>query len=299
MKYLSIVFAFMAVLLFSLEEIAEAKRFGGGKSFGGRSSFSSSAPKAPSSGTFNNQSNSFRQNNNANAAAGTATANRSGFGMGGLFGGLLAGTFIGSMLSGTPGGGGGMMDLLIIGLLVYFGIRIFRGFAQKGSNNARQEQYSQRQSNNNQSNIWDNLQNNSQDYNNSTTSYAQEERNELGIDRAEFIEGAKSAFIRMQESWDKRDLEDIKHFTSESVYNEIKEQAQESPEQSNTQILSLSADIHKIEKEDESQRVSVYFTAFIREEKEQAMAQNVTELWHFLRENSNAHWKIDGIQQIS
>ncbi len=301
MKYLSIVFAFMAVLLFSLGDIAEAKRFGGGKSFGGKSLFSSPTTKAPSGGSFNQQSNTFRQNNSTTAAnAGAATANRSGFGMGGLFGGLLAGTFIGSMLSGTPGADGGLFDILIIGLLAYFGIRLFRSFTQKGNRQNYNEQYRQSNQNyNSQSSAWDNLRGNSQDqYEENFQEQAQEE-NIDGINRAEFVEGAKSAFIRMQESWDKRDLEDIKLFTSASVYSEIEAQAKENPELGTTQILSLSADIHKVEKEGNADRVSVYFTAFMREEKEQAMAQNTTELWHFYRENSQAHWKIDGIQQIS
>ncbi len=298
MKYISIVFAFLAILLFSLEEIAEAKRFGGGRSFGGKSTFSSPAPKAPSGGSnFNKQTNTFSQNNAA-AGAGAATASR-GFGMGGLFGGLLAGTFIGSMLSGTPGAGGGLMDILIIGLLVFIGVRLFRSFTQRGSSQENTQNYRQDYSNtrqNSQGNAWDNLRSSNQEY---YEDNIEEEAQVNGIDRAEFVEGAKSAFIRMQESWDKRDLDDIKLFTSPTVYAEIKAQAEESPEQGTTQILSLSADIHKVEKENDADRVSVYFTAFMREEKEQAMAQNITELWHFYRENADAHWKIDGIQQIN
>ncbi len=297
MKYISIVFAFLAILLFSLNEVADAKRFGGGKSFGGKSIFSSPAPKAPSGGSnFNKQTNTFSQNNAA-AGAGATTAGRSGFGMGGMLGGLLAGTFIGSMLSGTPGAGGGIMDILILGLLVYFGVRIFRSFTQRGNSQANSQansqNYRQEYSQNSQANAWDNLRSSNEDY------YEDNMQPQVnGIDRAEFIEGAKSAYIRMQESWDKRDLDDIKLFTSPTVYSEIKAQAEENPEQSSTQILSLSADIHKVEKDGEADSVSVYFTAFMREEKEQAMAQNITELWHFYRENEQAHWKIDGIQQV-
>ena len=48
--------------------------------------------------------------------------------MGGLMGGLLAGSLIGSLLGGHGFAGGGFMDILIFGLLIYVGLKLFAVF---------------------------------------------------------------------------------------------------------------------------------------------------------------------------
>ncbi len=295
MKHLSILLAFIAVLVFSMAELADAKRFGGSKSFGSKPSFSTSAPKAPSTGSTSSVNQTNRNTTNATGAgAATATAGRSGFGMmGGLFGGLLAGTFLGSMLGGLPGGGG-FLDIIIIGLLVYFGFRLFSSFSKKKDNSTQQQaqthNYSQQKSTLN--NAWNNLKSEPTE---SAQSQEQLTENSYGIDPAEFLEGAKATYVRMQESWDKRDIDDIKIFTSSAVYDVVKQDSLENPNPSSTVILNLSAQINAIEKDGEKDRISVYFTALLYEEGEQS---NITELWHFVRDNKFSMWKVDGIQQV-
>ncbi len=296
MKHLSILLAFIAVLIFSMAELADAKRLGGSKSFGSKPSFSTSAPKAPSSGSTSSVNQTNRNTTGAaGAGAATATAGRSGFGMmGGLFGGLLAGTFLGSMLGGLPGGGG-FLDIIIIGLLVYFGFRLFSSFSKKKDNNSQQQQaqthnYSQQKSTLN--NAWSNLKSEPTE---STQTQEQSNENSYGIDPAEFLEGAKATYVRMQESWDKRDIEDIKIFTSSAVYDVVKQDSLNDPNPSSTVILNLSAQINAIEKDGDKDRISVYFIALLNEDGEQS---NVTELWHFVRDNKFSMWKVDGIQQV-
>ncbi len=311
MKYFSVLLAFIAVLLFSMAEVADAKRFGGSRSFGSKPSFSTNAPKAPSSNlntgsTFNQRNTTNNQSNTAAGAAGAGTVANSSRGFG-LMGGLLAGTLIGSMLFGTPFSGGGFFDILILGLLVYFGIRLVRGFLSQGQRNSQNSQY-QGQNNYNNSkseNSWNDLRSEKNETTTSNyTSYQNQENsqqntsNSIDEENAEFIEGAKALFVRMQASWDKRDLADIESFTTKAVFDEIKKQAEEDPKPSQTLILSLNAAINTKEKENEADRISVYFTALMREDEEQAMAENVTELWHFYRKNANSHWLLDGIQQI-
>ncbi len=319
MKYFSIFLAFLAICLFTMPDLADAKRFGGSRSFGSKPSFSTQAPKAPSTGaTSGSTFNQRNTTNNSNAAtagtagAGAATASRGGFG---LMGGLLAGTLLGSMFFGTPFAGGGFMDIIIIGLLFYFGMRIMRSFTGNKRQQQPQRPQSQQhyQSQNNTSNnnavgnsVWDNLkannqdnQNNYADYSaeNQATNYEQNQANTLQ-ENEEFLEGAKTLYVRMQDSWDKRDLADIQLFTTSAVYSEIKKQAIEDPNPSETLIISVNAQINTKETDGEMERISVYFNAMLREDKEQAMAENVTELWHFMRENKESNWKLDGIQQI-
>ncbi|MEG2171991.1 MAG: Tim44 domain-containing protein, partial [Desulfovibrionaceae bacterium] len=122
-KALLTIFIFVTGLLFVAVADADAARFGGGKSFGSKPSMQQKAPapmmqqKAPAAG--------------AAGAAGAAAA-KPGFSMGGMMGGLLAGTLLGSLLFGGGGMGGGMgggfMDILLIGILLFVGFKLYARF---------------------------------------------------------------------------------------------------------------------------------------------------------------------------
>ncbi len=118
------------------------------------------------------------------------------------------------------------------------------------------------------------------------------------VDMQDFIEGAKTLYIRMQSSWDKRDLNDIAQFTTPKVFEEIQRQAQQDPNPSQTIILSLNAEVRGSQKQDNKEYISVYFTSLLREDQQNAMANNVTEIWHFMRENAQGHWLLDGLEQV-
>ncbi len=306
MKKFGLLLAFLSVILFALPDDADARRFGGSRSFGGKSSFSSPAPKAPA-GNVGGTSSTLRNGDNvAGAGAGAATAGTAtaagasrGFGGMGLFGGLLAGTLLGSMLMGTPFAGGGLFDIIIIGLLLYFGVRLFRGLSRPKNQPDYQQNQAQTQSRSAQS-TWDNLRDNdaSNQYNSSNAQEEASYANALNIDTAEFVEGAKTAYVRLQESWDKRDLDDIKIFTTKAVYDEIVSQAKEDPNPSKTEILTVNAQVNSMEKDADGERVSVYFTVLLREDA-QGAAENVTEVWHFVRLDKNSMWLVDGIQQVN
>ena len=99
--------------MYALPDTADAARLGGGRSFGSRPSMSQPA-QAPSA--MQRQSTQQRQQ-----AAQAQQPQRKGFlgGMGGLLGGLLAGSLIGSLLFGGGFSGGGIMDILLLGILLF------------------------------------------------------------------------------------------------------------------------------------------------------------------------------------
>jgi Tim44-like domain. len=45
------------------------------------------------------------------------------------------------------------------------------------------------------------------------------------LDEQEFLTGAKALYTRLQASWDRRDIDDIRQFTSPEVHEEIARQA--------------------------------------------------------------------------
>lgn len=121
---------FMAFGILSVfPDEADAKRMGGGSSMGSRGSKSFSAPQQPAARTGFNQPSATQRPGGA-AAGGMFGGIGSGL-LGGL-GGLMLGGMLGSMLfggagaAGTGAGGIGLMEILLIGGAIWFGIRWYK-----------------------------------------------------------------------------------------------------------------------------------------------------------------------------
>lgn len=284
---------FMASVFFYAVSDADAARFGGGRSFG-------SKPSMQRSTTAPTQQKPAM----ANAAPGAA-AQKPGLlgGMGGMLGGLLAGTLLGSLLFGGGFNGGGFMDLLLIALVAFVGFKLFARF--RASRNAApataggpsgmsyqaksDEGPMQRQS----ENMWGALKDNAPQ-----AAAVSEPSVPAGFDTEEFLRGAKMAFTRLQNSWDKRDLADIEQFAGESVMKEVKAQFETDPNPGKTEILLVNAQLLSVIEEENVQTASVFFDVLMREEAGRDTNQ-VREVWHFVRpKGDNGMWKLDGIQQV-
>lgn len=285
---------------------AEAARMGGGRSFGSKPFMNRSAqPPAASR----------QQNRQQNAQPGAA-AQRPGMfgGMGGIFGGLLAGTLLGSLLSGNGlGGGGGFLDIILLGILVFVAYKLFMRFRQKqqeqpaaagagfGQRDFPGQQPMQREGFFNQGNSagvqsgnsgWGAL------AGQQTAEAAPTVNVPADFNVDEFLRGAKAAYNRMQRSWAKRDLADIAQFATPAVMQELEKQAKDDPNPSNTEIMLVNAQLEGFEQDGNEERAAVYFDVLMRESPAQQQPENAREIWHFVRDGKNGEWKLDGIQQI-
>lgn len=306
MKLSAIIAAIM--LLFASVAIyddASAARMGGGKSFGSRPSMSQPAQRPMT-----------RQQ--APAAGAAAQANKGMLGgMGGIMGGLLAGTLLGSLLSGNGmGGGGGFMDLILLAILAFIGYKLFQRFraakqaqAQGGgggmfNQSAQQNPFQQPMQRDDQGfqgtqpqggSAWNTLSGAGAAM---PSAAAPGVNIPAGFDVEEFLRGAKMAYNRLQQSWDKRDLNDIAQFVTPTVLRELQAQAQQDPSPSHTEIMMVNADLTGVEEEGANTRAQVYFDVLMRENASQPAPENVREIWHFLRIGADGNWKLDGIQQV-
>jgi len=280
---------FVGILALSAWD-ADAARFGGGKSFGG-SSFMSK-PAAPPSPTLNRAA----PGQTSPGAAGTpgAAAPRFG-GMGGMLGGLLAGTLIGSLLFGGGFHGGGFMDILLIGVLLYFAFKVFSRFRRpaEADGPSRYQAYQPEQTQR-AGMDWGQLGGQPQSANIDTPS---NDAIPAGFDSEEFLRGAKMAYTRLQASWDKRDLDDIAQFAGPAVMEEVRAQAEADPAPSATEVLLINAQLLSVVKEGEAERATVFFDVLLREDPKAQSTTQAREVWHFTR-SENASWKLDGIQQV-
>ena len=306
-----LLFGAVSLTLFTPGE-AEAARMGGGRSFGGKPFMSRPAP-AP---TMRQQTPNAQRQPMNQAQAGQAAAPRAGLfgGMGGLFGGLLAGTLLGSLLSGNGFSGGGLMDIILIGLLVFLGLKLFARFrgsrtpapagvrgASPHMGDLRDDAQERQPLRRDQATGWDVLRDKSRNAQaGGAQSFAADPGVDVpeGFDAEEFLRGAKMAYSRLQSSWDKRDLDDIAQFTTPAVLESVREQLAAEPNPGTTEVLLVNAQLLGVENEGDEQRAQVFFDVLLRESPDQQAPSNVREIWHFVRPPSGGTWKLDGIQQV-
>ena len=116
-----------------------------------------------------------------------------------------------------------------------------------------------------------------------------------------FLRGARNHFIRLQDAYDRGDLNDIREFTTPQIFAEISLQIQERGAAKNkTDVVQLDANVLDVATEGDHVIASVRFSGLIREE-EGAAAQSFNEIWHVQKSanDRNAPWFVAGIQQVS
>jgi predicted lipid-binding transport protein (Tim44 family) len=216
-----------------------------------------------------------------------------------MLGGLLMGGLIGSLLFGGmhSWGGPGLLDILIIGGLLFFLFRFLKarrmatqeaGHASFSTGLGTQETWgSSRPGYGSAQGV-------------PIPAAAEEVKIPQGFDQEDFMKGAKAVYNRLQNSWDKRDLEDIHHFTSTEVWEEINRQAQQDPKPSKTEILRVNARLLEVSSANSHTVASVLFDVMMRESKEEDMAKEVREVWHFSKDDKDpkSFWVLEGIQQV-
>lgn len=303
-KVLAVALACAAACALATPPDADAARLGGGRSFGGSSIMSRPAPmpRAPSGPGFRQRQPGSAMNRQAQTGAVAAPAFG---GMGGLFGGLLAGSLLGSLFMGhgAAGAGGGLLDILLIGLALYFVMRFLRrrrdGSSPGGKPYAGRADYSQGGAGQARPGAgWDMLRGT---MDNAGRDYDKPQSGAIPADfnGEEFLRGARMAYVRLQESWDRRDLDDIAQFATRPVMDELRKQLAEDPGPGTTELLMVNASLLEVRGEGGDQRAAVLFDTLMREDPQAPQPEQVREVWHFVRPlDGSESWRLDGIQQV-
>ena len=117
---------------------------------------------------------------------------------------------------------------------------------------------------------------------------------------APFVRAAKSNFLRLQEAYDRGDINDIREFTTPEMFAEIRIQIEERASKVNkTDVVQLNASMADVVTEAGLVIASVRFSGLLRED-ESAQAQSFDEVWHIQKSASDrdAAWFVSGIQQM-
>ncbi len=212
---------------------------------------------------------------------------------GGIFKWLIGGMIFGALISFLMGNGlhfgtPGLLEIILIGLIVYF---IFRAFSK-----AKQPQAS--------TNIG-NIHFQEREENKQIQTSTSEQINEELIKNL-----TKNIFIQLQEAWSNGDLSPVKNFLTDRMYDYLNKQLKELKEKGLKNIVKdieiKDIEIVHVEEENNQKVVIVKINASLIDyiidkngniiEGSDKNPVNITEYWAFVGKTLN--WKLDDIKQV-
>jgi predicted lipid-binding transport protein (Tim44 family) len=115
-----------------------------------------------------------------------------------------------------------------------------------------------------------------------------------------FLRNAKTSFIRLQAANDRKDLDDVREYTTPEMFAEISMQMQERGDtEQKTDVIAINAELLDVATERDYSIANVRFTAQLRENN--GMPETIDEIWNVqknLRDDKSV-WLLAGIQQVN
>jgi predicted lipid-binding transport protein (Tim44 family) len=271
---------------FIATDASAASRLGGARSLGTQRNITSAPPSAAPAKPAQ-----------AAPAAAPATAQpqpASGFARWApLLGGLALGGALG-WLMGANGMGGMMVGLLLVGLLVFAAIFVVRMLRQKSGEAPQRFQYANMGSETVAAPPPSQLAGFEAQPARAVASNVPD-----GFDVAGFLKGAKLNYMRLQIANDQGNLEELREFTSDELFEELKRDVVgRGGARQQTDVLALNADLLEVVTEGDKHWASVRFSGSLRESPGEA-PQGFEEVWNLAKPVSGAGgWQLAGIQQM-
>ncbi len=114
-----------------------------------------------------------------------------------------------------------------------------------------------------------------------------------------FLRSAKTSFIRLQAANDRKDLDDIREYTTPEMFAEVSMQIRErdnTPQK--TDVLAVNAELLEVVTENDYAIASVRMSGQLRENN--GAPESFDEIWHVQKnlKDDKSVWLLAGIQQI-
>ncbi len=301
---------------------AEAKKFGSSKSFGKTFKVAPSQPKNITAPTFGNTTKNSTQNSYSQNQKSKKRGFFGGFG-GGLLGGLLAGGLLASLFGGMPFHGMQFMDIVILALVAFIAIKLFRSMnrakatAMNGSHNrygsatsnwqqqARTASHPFDQSHTSQSqsggacNYRDSgFGTRHQEPQHPSTAGSDVPFNlPQGFDLNGFLNGARNHYRQIQEAWNNGDMETIREYVSPDLYAHLQKERTALQGDQHTEVMYVDAELVRADIAFGKAELSLRFNGRYRDNVER-VEEKITDIWHLERDlnQANAPWLIIGIE---
>jgi predicted lipid-binding transport protein (Tim44 family) len=280
----------MMILLVSLSfvQVAEAKKLGGGLKMG-KSFKTAPAPK-----------NTATNTNTINKPNAAANSSRKGL-MGGLLGGLLAGGLLAAFFGGAFEGIQ-FLDILIMGLIAFVAFKFLKGMlgAKQASMNDRQPAFGGHNPGMNRQTF---EQSNDADFNQPTGGFGTHAQSDVphnyppGFDHTAFVNGAREHYRILQGAWNFNQLETIKEYVSESLFDDLCAERAKLDGEQHTDVMYVDAEIVRADYDANRAQLSLQFSGRYKDAVE-GVEENIEDIWHLERDltKDNAPWIIVGIQ---
>jgi predicted lipid-binding transport protein (Tim44 family) len=213
-----------------------------------------------------------------------------------LLGGLALGGALG-WLMGANGMGGLLVGMLLVGLLVFAAIFVVRMLAQKRGEAPQRMQYAGLGSETvaapppSQAAGFDAPA--------APAPSGVAANVPAGFDVAGFLRGAKLNYMRLQIANDQGNLDELREFTSDALFEELKKDLlARGNEKQQTDVLALNADLLEVVTEGDKHWASVRFSGTVRESPGDAPT-GFEEVWNLAKPVSGSQgWQLAGIQQM-
>jgi predicted lipid-binding transport protein (Tim44 family) len=120
-----------------------------------------------------------------------------------------------------------------------------------------------------------------------------------GFDVAAFLRGAKLNYMKLQIANDRGDLDELREFTTDDLFEELKKDVQARGNGAQqTDVLALNADLLEVVTEGDRHWASVRFSGTVRESPGEAPT-GFEEVWNLAKPVSGTQgWQLAGIQQM-
>jgi predicted lipid-binding transport protein (Tim44 family) len=251
----------------------EARRFGGGRNIGAQRNVTAPPAQTPARPA---------QQQAAPAQQGTQQAAPASTGSRWLP--ILGGLAIGGML-GYLFGGSGLMGILLIAGLVVMAVLAWRALARRRQEAPQPMQYA---------GMRETVMVQPQSAGGSQLA-ASPTNLPAGFDASGFLRAAKLNFLKLQTANDAGRLEDIREFTTDELYQELKNDLGEKQQ---TDVVALEADLLELVTEGDRHWASVRFSGTVREAPG-AAPEGFAEVWNLVKPaDGTSGWLLAGIQQM-
>lgn len=113
-----------------------------------------------------------------------------------------------------------------------------------------------------------------------------------------FLRSAKTTFIRLQAANDRKDLNDIREYTTPEMFAEVSMQLQErGSEPQKTDVIAINGELLQVVNEGDLAIASVRFTGQLSENS--GTPESIDEIWHVQKDlrDDKSVWLLAGIQQ--
>lgn len=251
---------------------AEARRLGGGRSVGVQRNVTP-APAKPAQQAAPKQ---------AQPPQAQPAAQPSRWGMlGGILGGLALGGLLGYLF-----GGNGFAGLLMLALLAVAVVFVLRAMARR-----RAEEHPVQLAGMGSETMNAPMQASAQ----APLPMSSSGRVPAGFDTAGFLRAAKMNFIKLQMANDSGRLDEVREFTTPELFDELRTDIQAG---SQTDVVSLNADLLELANEKNNYWASVRFSGLVRETPN-AEPTGFEEVWNLVKPvDGSTGWLLAGIQQM-